>query len=241
MWSTLTSHLKGVVSTKGAKAEELSRIFTAALVMHVPRGDEQHRAERKIRTLLQLEIMPKEADPKDSIDASSISYLSMNETKPLGDISVSDNIAPLKSEPAKPLRSPRSASVASHVNPTLSTPVQPSPEMRQKALKALGSGSVDSEVENVSPSKHTSSIVTTQASNANLRAAAIGGRHQRDGVGTTVSEKKDSNTSDQNVSLTSALPQSSKFRTSSHEPSKHVPASKKWTSVKNMISIEVRT
>ncbi len=73
MWNIIISHLKALVEKSSWSAEELSRystfssprllfdkcayisrmlllfrIYTAALVFHTPRGDEQQRAERKV-------------------------------------------------------------------------------------------------------------------------------------------------------------------------------------------------
>lgn len=261
LWRLLTLHLRGLVAGMGAKPEELSHIFTAALIMHVPRGDEEHRAERKIRTLIQLEIMPKTPDPKDSMVDSSFS-ISMNETKALGDISVSDNIAPppvlsiAASEPAKKIESPRI--VASQ------SPRQ-DPEVRIRALKALDDVFVDADTnESIHSSAGKTGLVALQRYNSSLSDSGFGsiigsfspavqdpahlsvGRYQVDSISQPhdIQKKKGGNIvhneDNNNTSITSSVPQATKFSSAglSHQ-SKIDPSTKKWSSVKNIISIEV--
>lgn len=254
LWRALTIHLKGIVASGGAKAEELSRIFTAALVLHVSRGDEQHRAERKIRTLIQLEVMPKTPEPSDSIADSSFS-ISMNETKPLGDISVSDNIAPppviVTSEPAKRLSSPRSSvSTAAKV----STPTQ-DPIVRKKALEALGGVDdsydppMDTAVQqnNLPMQRYNSTLTESGAASLPVlsgatdttRSSNLMGRHSLEVVSSSSGVKPEKATSDVNTSMTSSVPQASKFSSTSNQAPKGAPVAKKWSNVNNMMSIEV--
>jgi hypothetical protein len=265
LWDVIAVHLKGLVSSQGAKPEELSHIFTAALVLHLPRGDEQHRAERKIHTLLNLVILPKEADSpsKDVTNNTTFSMDTSNSKQERrgSDASADAAAAPalpspplpaalsLKSEPASrmqpPAAAPSPALAASAVSSPTPTPAKQTPAKQTPAKKPvtprdiLSASSFEMEADASDAGSMQENILPPQGKTSPYSSRNVGsGRHQMDTdqASPLGLPKKGGNTSNTSInnSMTSSVPQASKLFGSKNAP----PASKKWTGVKHVMTVE---